>query len=231
MHKISTKTKFILLTIACFILIFAIVWHYLHSATLIIQIAPTDATILLNGSPYQNGLHNLAPKKDLEVTISAENFETKTFTINLEYGKVTNLFAYLLPQDNNWDIYISQSHQESLNLLLADNGYQYWNLAKTSDNLTLDQDNSADNLIKKLSIKTLIPIQFSVCGKPANRLNCNAFSIDYNYSPDCGNNLCLIITSREPTFTDKVKQNVQDKLTSLGYNFSDYLYTYKQADF
>lgn len=231
MNKISTKTKYIILTISCLVLIFAIIWHYLHSATLIIQVAPTNATILLNGSPYQNGLHNLMPKEDIEVTISAKGFETKTFTINLEYGKVTNLFAYLTPQDDNWSVYINQSNQESLNLLLANNGYQYWNLAKVSDNLTLDQDNSADNFIKTLSIKSLIPIQFSVCGKPANRLNCNAFSINYDYSPDCENNLCLLITSREPTFTDEVKKGVQDKLSSLGYNFSDYLYTYKQVDY
>lgn len=230
MNKLSTKTKCLIFAAACLILIFIALWHYFHSATLIIQIAPTDATILINGTPYQNGLYNLRPQEDIEVTISANKFETKTLTINLEYGKVTNLFTYLTPKNDNWNIYIDQSYQESLNLLLTNSGYQYWDVAKTTSNLTIDQDNTAEDFIKKLSIKTLVPIQFSVCGKPANRLNCNSFSIDYNYSPDCGNNLCLIITSREPTFSNKVKKNVQDKLSSLGYDLSNYRYTYRQVN-
>lgn len=231
MKKLA-KFKYLILgtLIIITIIITTIIYQYLHSSTIIIQVAPINASISIDGEKYQNGIFKTSPKDQVEIVISAEGFETKTFNTPIEKGKLTKILTYLVPEDNNWEYYEKTANQESLSILLTNSGYQSWDLIKISPNLTNDQDNSADNLIKKLSIESITPIQFSICGTPATRLNCDSISINYGYSPECNDTLCLLISGRKATLTSDTTNLIKSKLAEKGYNFNDYPYFYTQSD-
>lgn len=229
--KQPLKPKLILATIIAILLIIVItIINYLHSSTLIIQVAPVNANITINGKTYKNGLHKTAPKNKAEVTVSAEGFTSKTLTLDLKSGYSSSLLLYLVPLEEKWEIYEEEKNKESLNILLANNGYQYWNLNKISNNLTIDQDNSAENFIKKISIRSIMPLQFSICGEPANRLNCDSLTIDYNYSQKYNDSLCISISGRKANLEQSTLDIIRNKLTEYGYNLNDYNFFYQQND-
>lgn len=231
MRKLTTKTKIILISTftTLTVLIFGItIYNQIHSATLLIQIAPLDATVTINGQEYSNGSFRIAPKTQAEVTITAPEFKTKTLTLDIKSHEVTKLVTYLIPEDNDWRPYKELDNKDSLSTLLYMNGYQPWDLFQISSNLTTDQDSSADSLINTISIRTLTPFSFSICSGPASRTNCNAISIKYDYYLECGNTLCLAITGRGANLNDATLATIREKLAERGYNFDNYEYFYTQ---
>lgn len=231
--KKPANFKLLLMTVIIVIIITivtAVTYQHLHSSTLIIQVAPTNATITINSKTYQNGLFTTTPKDQVEATISADGFKTKQISFSLEKNKTNKLFTYLVPENDDWSYYEKVENQDSLSILLTNSGYQSWDLIKVNSNLTTDQDTSADKLIKELSVKTVTPIQFSVCGEPATRSNCDSISIGYDYSKKCDNMLCLVITGRKSNISQDTLNLVKTKLSEKGYNFTDYHYTYQQND-
>lgn len=228
----SYKPLIIITTIIAIIAIIvaAFIYSYLHSSTLVIQVAPTNATITINDKTYQNGIFKTKPQDQITATISANGFQTKTINLPLEKHKINQLFTYLVPTNDNWEYYEKAENQESLSILLTNSGYQSWDLIKVNSNLTTDQDNSADTLIKKLSIETITPIQFSICGEPATRSNCDSISINYTYSSECDNQLCLAISGRRAALTPETLNTVKTKMAEKGYNLDNYSYFYQQND-
>lgn len=228
------NTKKLIVIFAPILLIVALIsffiYQYLHSATVIIQVAPINAHITLNGKEVGNGLLKTSPRDDAEVVISAPGFKSKTFTINLQRGYTSNLIAYLVPEDNNWEYYEKSDHRDSLSILLSNNGYEILNLYQSSDNITTDQDSSANTLIEKLSIKSITPITFSICGQPATRSNCDSIAIDYEYSSECDDELCLAISGRKSKLDTETLNIIRSKLAESGYNLDNYKYFYTQSD-
>lgn len=231
--KKPANFKLLLTAIVVTIIVVAtsiLVYQHFHSSTLIIQVAPTNAVITIDNKTYQNGLFTTAPKDQVDATISADGFKTKNLSLSLEKGKVNKLLTYLTPENDDWSYYEAAENQESLSILLTNSGYQSWDLIKVNSNLTTDQDTSADALIKKLSIKSVTPIQFSICGEPATRSNCDAISVSYDYSSECDNMLCLVITGRKAAISQDTLNLIKNKISEQGYNFTDYPYFYKQNE-
>lgn len=232
MNQLTPKTKKILL-ISGFIAIILIIcipllYSFLHSATVIIQVAPLDATVTINGKEYASGLHQITPKSQSEVIVSAPNFETKTFNLDFKKGEITKILTYLVPEDDNWDYYKQLSNEDSLSVLLSLNGYQPWDLYQIDPNLTTDQDTTADDFLKTVFIRNATPYSFAICNGPATRTNCDAINISYDYYFECGNRLCLAITGRGPSLTTNTIDAIKEKLSARGYNFDDYEYFYEQ---
>lgn len=86
----------------------------LKSASLLIYIAPSTATVTIDGQEYGNGVYRFYPG-----TVTAEvhqsGFETKTETLELQNGRVTELFAYLVGEGGDFSWYTS--HDEDLSIL------------------------------------------------------------------------------------------------------------------
>ena len=89
---------------------------------------------------------------------------------------------------------------------------------------------TAGELAHRQAIAEITPLYLSICGTPANRMNCNAIVVNYDRAPECLNEKCLVINGRQAEMTDEVLTAVRDKLAENGYNLDDYVYTYVQND-
>ena len=214
-------------TLTIFLLIIPWVQYSSRPAFLDILVAPVDTQITINGENYRNAVYELEPGT-YTASLAREGFVPETVELNLYKDKTTGLYLYLEPIDNNWGFYTQRKNQESLDALLRLNGYnsdgEIWEPA-----LQLSKDyTSADDFIKKITIKSVLPINFAICDEPASRMTCDAIEIKYDYSRSCNNELCLIITGRSSNLTEKTLFEVKNEISQKGYNFDDYQYTYIQ---
>lgn len=93
----------------------------LKSSTLDILIAPTTATVKINGEVYpSSGSFNFFPGT-YEVEISADNFETQKYTLNLEKDSIQKLYTYLTGENGDLSVYNTLDSQETYLLRTLDN--------------------------------------------------------------------------------------------------------------
>ena len=84
------------------------------SASLDVLVVPTDATIMIDGEKFENGIYeNLAVGKR-KVVISREGFDTSEFEIELKRDEKTRLYAHL---GGNQEWYDNLTDQTTLYLL------------------------------------------------------------------------------------------------------------------
>lgn len=95
----------------------------------------------------------------------------------------------------------------------SDGGWQYY---------------TAEDIKHRNSIGEIMPIHLSICGTPANRMNCDAIEVQYDRVPECGNEQCIVISGRRANLTDEVVKLVQDELDKNDYKLDDYQYVYIQ---
>ncbi len=222
---LKLKPKFIALILALITVIVAIIVFlttYLRSATLILQIAPTNATVTINGKTYTNGSHQLTPKKQAEVTISADGFQPKTLRLDLKSGTVNKIVTYLVPSNNDWTYYTESQNKDSLSLLASAYGYQPWDFFYTGPKLLTDDDTSADDFIHKVSLKGLGTIELDQCDGDV----CIIANLEYNYFSECASSLCLKISGYAETATPEILNLVRTDLAASGFNLDDYTYFY-----
>lgn len=202
----------------------------LRSAVVVIQVAPTNATVTIGGKSYENGSYQFFPGK-ITAIISAEGFDSKTVDLQLDVNSQNKILTYLNPTNGDYSFYEKKENINSLNILLTANGFIGGVANEKQERFSTDQDDSADDFIKKIQIKNKMPIKFSQCGKPATRMNCNAIQIDYDYDEKCGNSLCLIIKSRSEKINDEIKEGVRKELMKVGYKLEDYKLSYSRKEF
>lgn len=89
---------------------------------------------------------------------------------------------------------------------------------------------TAEELRHKNSIGEVMPLRLSICGVPANRVNCDAIEVRYEQNSACKNQECLVIRGRRADLTDEVLDLVREKLVEKGYDLSEYQYTYVQNE-
>lgn len=126
------------------------------TATLKIDLAPSDAEVLLGGQKYVSGAYQIKPG-EYKTVISREGMTPKEFTINVDGNSVTNLITFL-SDNGSFDYYT-----------LAGNYGSFYNLsqmASSENNVTTDQDKSAEEFISKFqdayaSLQTALPIYYS----------------------------------------------------------------------
>lgn len=73
-------------------------------------------------------------------------------------------------------------------------------------------------------------VEFSICGEPANRMNCDSIRVFYGDKKDCGEETCLVIEGRAVDLSESVLAEVRERLREEGYKLEDYRYIYRQSD-
>ena len=169
-----------------------------------INVAPSTATITINGQDYRNGIYEVEPG-NYTATISADGFTGKSANITVEEGQTAKL-ATFLPNKSEGMAYFERSAAD-LNILRT-----------LSDQEAVDFIKSYD---KKLSIRDQLPLDASydmseVLGIPGNEIYEQTI---YDGSTDsrCSAAFCLLVSGYELSL-DAVRESIAD----AGYNLDDY---------
>ena len=81
------------------------IYYLRRSATLDILVAPTSATITIDGQTYTNGTYKIEPTST-SATITAEGFTSQEVSLNIIGGETTTLYLYLIPTDGDMNWYL-----------------------------------------------------------------------------------------------------------------------------
>lgn len=84
-----------------------IIYNIMKSAELSIIVAPSTATVKIDGKEYSNGQYKFFPQSEVEVEISSPGYQTQTTTINLTPHEVTPLRAALEDEGGGYDSYLA----------------------------------------------------------------------------------------------------------------------------
>lgn len=217
----------IVVVLIVFLGVIPLIKYLRKPAFLDVLVAPIDAKIMINGSQYRNATYEFEPGK-YEATISKDGFKTKEVKLNLEKNKTSGLYLYLVPEDGDWNFYQEGKNEESLKALLRMNGYNTDGSEVSFGIGVMDGDESALRFIEKEKVREIMPINVSVCGKPATRMNCDVLSVEYDYAKECGNKICLVITGRGEKLNSEGLKEIKTRMKEKGYDFNDYEYTYRQ---
>ena len=108
-------------------IVFSIIEQSKYSATVEIAVTPLKATLTLNGTEYKNGTHRLLPGA-YEVSLTAEDFEPYTATIEAQANTTTYLYRYLTGPDG--DISYYSYHEEDMWVYMTVVNYEMAQRAK-----------------------------------------------------------------------------------------------------
>ncbi len=173
------------------------------SATLRILVAPTYATVEIDGRTYEtDSTHKFYPGT-YTAKISAPGFETQEFPLALIGGEETPLYTYLLPSDGNMDIY-ENDETESRRLEMVGDAIA---------------DHGTTNFFAQYPVTNLLPYSTESLddyGDP------HGFRIDYGEYDDCQTDFCLKVTSYESNCLELAR----DYLSENGFNPDDYQILY-----
>lgn len=189
------------------------------TATLVLNVVPFDAKIVLKGNgEYSNGTYQLIPG-NYQVEISRDGLDTKTFDIDIDKGEIANITTYLT-SDGSIDFYKQKSQLGSFNKLKE--------IASAGSNTTTDQDVSAEESIKLLDydyrIMQTLPINDSLYEDTnSGRKLVRDITIRSSTSEDCETWLCIEALM---LYTDD-HNIVNDLLTKNGFRTEEYEIKYK----
>ena len=157
----NNKWTRIILIVDALIMVFlviAAIWNATKTATIVFDVAPIDAKIMVGSDHYENGSFRIHPGT-YDVTVSRDGLDTKTFTLELCSGDVVNLSVFLKSGEDNFDFYTFDDNYASFRKLAE--------IGSHGDNSTFDSDFSAESFIsdyeKKydLFISDVLPIDYS----------------------------------------------------------------------
>lgn len=114
-RKSFKKIIIILVILAVLGGISVLVYNLLKSAELSIMVAPTEATVTIDGKEYTNGQYKFFPRNGVEIEISAPGYKTQNIELDLMANQVTPLRAVLEDEDGGYESYLATS--ESFELL------------------------------------------------------------------------------------------------------------------
>ena len=207
--------------IAFLVVIGIIIMNSTKVSTINFNIAPVDATISVNGNTnYTNGQYAITPGS-YEIVVSHEGLESKTFNIDIEPHYVVALTTFLKGADNGFGFYELNANYESYEKLKA--------IASKDNNLTTDQDTSAEQFISdsehKLSIVNILPIKGYVYADPSVGASTAGFAIrDGKSRRDCEKIACLLVNY----YGEGYEETVAEKIKAAGYNPADYQLLYER---
>ncbi len=107
------------------------------TATMMINVAPLDAEVLVGGQKYEAGAHQMNPG-EYSVKISREGLDAKEFKINVAGDSITNLVTFL-SDGGDFDFYTLAGNYPSF--------YKLSEIAGAGNNVTTDHDTSAEEFI------------------------------------------------------------------------------------
>ena len=187
--------------LAVIIVVGAIIYNNLKTATVDIQVAPSEAVIELNGKTYANfESHDILPG-NYHVKISMEGMQTKEFDLVLESDGFAKIRTYLLDANGGFGYYVTHPDDE---LLLAE---------VANDQVSkefVEKYDKATSIIKQL------PLLYD--DYTADFSEYIKYEIDLDERDDCAKILCLKIIDS----TGGNEQVAMNKIAEIGYNVDDY---------
>ena len=175
-----------------------------HSTTREVEIlvAPTSATVTINGKSYENGTHRL-PSGEVSVHIEKPDFISQDLTFNTNEND--KLYVYLLQKDGTFSWY--ESHQED-DIIMSTIGSR-------------EAAEKAATYSDKYPITSQLPIIFA---EYDDKYNYTEFRIDGGKFEDCSSDFCLKVTDTTGGNFDIAKKLLEEK----GINTENYeiLYEY-----
>ena len=198
-----------------------LIWQSTKVSVIDFNIAPVDATILVNGNTkYTNGQYKITPGA-YEISISHEGLESKVFSVNIEPHQVVNITTFLAGANDNFDFYGLKENYGSYKKLKS--------IASASENTTTDNDVSAEQFIsdfeRKISIFDILPIKGYVYADSNVGASTAGFTIGNGQGgKECEEVACLLVKYYGSGYEDAV----MEKIKEAGYNPADYQYVYER---
>ena len=196
--------KILLFGISAFILIILVTFSVLAfrpNAELIVLVAPSKATILLDGKKIHNGARAIRAGKHT-LKISLNNLETKTQEIELSANETKSVNLYLTGENDDFSHYLND--EEDIDLLAM-----------------MDDEKAAKFVSEYRTAKTiteLLPITIvQDYGEASSKLE---------LGENCTRSYCLKIIDSGA----ELKGKMYEKIKSLGYNPDDYEIQYELLD-
>ena len=196
--------------IAVIAVITSIAVYYAKTAVVDIYVAPSAATITLNGKPYENfQSYDLLPG-DYHVEIAMDGMQTKEYDITLADGGFAKIHDYLLDSmGGGYNYYLTHPEDEYLLTQIASKDDQpaqkfisaYEQKAGILDILPIDYDAYTDDFAYYIQYKIRVDDSRGDCPKIA----------------------CLVIEDN----TGDNEQRAKDKIKEYGYNPDDYEIKYE----
>ena len=200
-YKISSLIIVSLIFIAA-VLIFTIL-NITATAEVEILVAPSSATILINGKSYKNGIYNL-PKGNLSVKITKDGFTSKEYTFNsAASGK---LYDYLTQSDGSYNWYLEHD----------DDAMTLTKIGDTEASVLSNSYNAKHPIIEHLPI---------IVAFYDDNDNYTEYRIDGGSFLECNTDFCLKITDTTGGNLEPAKNN----LVSLGFSPDDYQIIYEYS--
>ena len=197
----------ILLNILAVIVVIGVIIHNsMKTATIDIDVAPSGATVELNGHGYDNfDSYNILPG-NYHVKISMEGMQTKEFDLSLQSDGFAKIETYLLDANGGFDYYLTHPDDEAA---LAD--------------IANDEASKAfvEEYNKIMSITDNLPILYDAYTDDFSEYT--KYEIEIDRREDCTKALCLKITDT----TGGNEQAAMSKLVEMGYDLNDYDITYE----
>ncbi len=223
-HQKWVRIILVLNFLAILVVIGIAIYSSTKTAVITFNIAPTDATIMMNGSTYQNGTYKLHPGT-YDITISHSDLDQKTFHLDLPSDSSTHLITFLSATDEegnpSFDFYTLKTNQNSYQALTS--------IASSTNNQTTDHDTSAEEFIarmeKTLSIKSILPIKGSVYAVSGVNTSTAGYSIrNATDNENCQTITCLLVMYYGEGYKDAVATEIQ----KAGYNPAGYELIYER---
>lgn len=196
--------KILLFGISAFILIILVTFSVLAfrpNAELIVLVAPSKATILLDGKKIHNGTQAIrAGEHTLKASLNG--LETKTQEIELSANETKSVNLYLTGENDDYSYYLKD--EEDIDLLAM-----------------MDDEKAIKFVSEYRTAKTiteLLPITIvQDYGEASSKLE---------LGENCTRSYCLKITDSGA----ELKEKMFEKIKSLGYNPDDYEIQYELLD-
>lgn len=209
--------------IAIITVIGVIVWNATKSTMINFNVTPIDAKIQIDGSgEYSNGSYRVHPGTH-EITISHDGLVTKTFTLDLQSGYNTTLTAFLSGEGNNFEFYELKDNYASFEQLAA--------IASADNNITTDQDTSAEQFIQDieyaLSILEILPIRgYVYVDSQPNNSPAGFAILDGLNEEKCEKVACLLVNY----VREGAESAIMKKIEETGYDPVDYQIIYERLN-
>lgn len=217
----------ITMVLVVFLVIVPLVKNATRLAFLDILVAPVDATVTINGEEYRNAVYEMEPGH-YTATIAKEGFNEVTVDFDLEKNKTAGLYLYMEPTDGDWTYYEQAKNQASMEALLRLNNYNSEGEAWWPEISPIQEKSGAKEVVEKYMVKSILPVNVSLCGEVATRMTCNAVKVEYKYSKKCDDSLCLVISGRSKELPNEALSEIREKFAEGGFDFDSYRYIYVQ---
>lgn len=207
LKDLSRKNLITILSIAAIVVVFLIILLaniFKKDAELIVLVAPSTATIKIDGHKVENGIIPIRSGNH-KVEVSANGLEAKTQSFSIEKGETKALNLYLTGENNSFDYYKGYPDEvENLALVANDD----------------ESAKAVSELRQAFMIRELLPYTI---GKDSGR---KTSTLSLGSKEECGQDFCLKLTDENAD----MRKQMQEEITALGYDASKYKIIYERID-